>query len=161
MTVTLIWPGYSSSFSMRRAMSFDSQTVSSSEIVLALDHDADFAAGLERERLRDALERVGDAFELLEALDVGLEDVAARAGTRRRDGVGRLDDHRFERRPVDVHVVRGDGLQHRLALAVLAEEVEAELEVRALQVAVDRLADVVQERGARGDVAVRGRAPSP
>ena len=30
MTVTLIWPGYSSSFSMRRAMSFDSQTASSS-----------------------------------------------------------------------------------------------------------------------------------
>jgi len=33
MTVTLIWPGYSSSFSMRRAMSFDSQTVSSSDTV--------------------------------------------------------------------------------------------------------------------------------
>ena len=32
MTVTLIWPGYSSSFSMRRAMSFDSHTASSSEI---------------------------------------------------------------------------------------------------------------------------------
>ena len=31
MTVTLIWPGYSSSFSIRRAMSFDIQTVSSSE----------------------------------------------------------------------------------------------------------------------------------
>ena len=45
-------------------------------------------------------------------------------------------------------------MQHRLALAVLAQEIEAELEMRALQVAVDRLADVVQERRARGDVAV-------
>src|SRR6267142_1269068 len=51
--------------------------------LLALDHDADFATGLQRERLRDALERVGDPFELLEALDVRLEDVAPRARTRR------------------------------------------------------------------------------
>src|SRR5262249_38094228 len=43
---------------------------------IAFDDDADFAAGLEREGLRDALEGVGDALELLEALDVGLEDVA-------------------------------------------------------------------------------------
>src|SRR5688500_5087380 len=48
--------------------------------LLALDDDADFAAGLEGEGLGDAGERVGDAFQLLEALDVGLEDVAARAG---------------------------------------------------------------------------------
>src|SRR3954470_6633275 len=105
---------------------------------VALDDDADLAAGLEGERLRDALERVGDAFELLEALHVRLEDVAPRAGARRRDRVGGLDDHRLERRPVDVHVMRGDGLEDGLALAVLAQEVQAELEVRALQVAVDR-----------------------
>src|SRR5829696_3730093 len=121
---------------------------------IALDDDPDLAAGLEREGLGHAFEGIGDALELLEALDVRLEDVAARAGTRRGDGVGRLHDHRFQRRPVDVHVMRGDGLEHRLALAVLAQEIEAELEVRALQVAVDRLADVVEERGARGDVAV-------
>ena len=40
------------------------------------------------------------------------------------------------------------------ALAVLAQEVEAELEVRALEIAVDGLADVVQERGAGRDVGV-------
>ena len=57
--------------------------------------------------------------------------------------------------------MRGDRLQHRLALAVLAQEVEAELEVRALQIAVDRLADVVQERGARGDVAVEAELLAP
>src|SRR5262245_98268 len=114
---------------------------------IALDDDADLAAGLERERLRHALERIGDAFELFEALHVRLEDVAARAGARRRNGVGRLHDHRLERRPVDVHVVRGDRLQHGLALAVAPQEVEPELEVRALQIAIDRLADVVEERG--------------
>ena len=113
MTVTLIWPGYSSSLSMRRAMSFESQTASSSRDLLALDQDADLAARLQRERLRDALERVGDPLELLEPLDVRLEDVAARARPRRRDRVGRLHEHRLERRPVDVHVVRGDRLDHR------------------------------------------------
>ena len=41
--------------------------------------------------------------------------------------VGRLHDHRSERRPVDVHVMRGHRQQHRLDLAVLAQEVDAEL----------------------------------
>ena len=86
-----------------------------------------------------------------------LEDVPPRAGPRGGDGVGRLDHHRFERRPVDVHVMRRDRLQHRLALAVLAQDVEPELEVRPLQIAIDRLADVVQERGARGDRAVEAQ----
>ena len=47
------------------------------------------------------------------------------------------------------------------ALAVLAQEVDAELEVRALHLAVDRLADVVQERGADGDVRVEADLAAP
>src|SRR5206468_5086748 len=43
---------------------------------LAFDHDADFAAGLQCEGLRHALERVGDPLELFEPLHVRLEDVA-------------------------------------------------------------------------------------
>ena len=46
-----------------------------------------------------------------------------------------------------------------LALAVLAEEVDAELEMRALQIAIDRLADVVDERGAHGDLRVEAELP--
>ena len=157
MTVTLIWPGYSSSFSMRRAMSFDSQTASSSLMRSLSTRMRTSRPGLQREGLRDALEGVGNAFELLEALHVGLEDVASGAGTRRRDGVGSLHEHRFERRPVDVHVVRGHGVDDRRALAVLAEHLDAELEVRAVEVAIDGLADVVKEGGAHGDVARRGR----
>ena len=76
-------------------------------------------------------------------------------GTCRRDGVGRLDDHGFERRPVDVHVVRRHGHDDRFALAVLPEEIDAELEMRALHLAIDGLADVVQERRAHGDVGVQ------
>src|SRR5262245_10693894 len=51
----------------------------------ALDQDANLAARLQREGFGDALERVGDAFELFEALHVRLEDVAARAGAGGRD----------------------------------------------------------------------------
>src|SRR5258708_25970369 len=65
---------------------------------LAFDDDTDVAAGLERKSFQHAGERVRDALELLEALHVGLENVAACPRTRRRDGVGRLADHRFERR---------------------------------------------------------------
>ena len=72
-------------------------------------------------------------------------------------GVGGLDDHRFERGPVDVHVVRRDRQEDRLALAVLAQEVEAELEVRALQVAIDGLADVVEEGRAGRHLAVEAQ----
>ena len=80
-------------------------------------------------------------------------------GPRRGNRVGRLHDHRFERRPVDVHVVGRHRHHHRFALAVLAEEVDADLEVRALHLAVDRLADVVQERRADGDVRVDAELP--
>ena len=80
--------------------------------------------------------------------------MSRRAGTRGGNRVRRLDDHRLERRPVDVHVVRRDGHHDRLVLAVLAEEVDAQLQVRALEIAVDRLADVVHEGGAGGDVTV-------
>src|SRR5215471_9584698 len=47
--------------------------------LFAFDDDADFAAGLKRERFRNALERVSDALELFEALHVRLEDVPPRA----------------------------------------------------------------------------------
>src|SRR3954462_13552592 len=48
-----------------------------------------------------------------------------------------------------------DRHQDRLTLTVLPQEFEAELEVRALKVAIHRLADVVQKSRARGDVAIQ------
>src|SRR5262245_40252443 len=64
--------------------------------MIALDHDANLAAGLERKCLGHALEGIRDTFELFEAFHVRLEDVTTRAGTRRRDRVGRLHDHGLE-----------------------------------------------------------------
>ena len=56
--------------------------------------------------------------------------------------------------------MRGDGLEDGLRLAVLTKELEAELEVGALEVAIDRLADVVEECRARRDLTFR-RAKRP
>src|SRR5919112_23445 len=63
---------------------------------VALDHDADFAAGLQRERLGHPFERIGDALEFLEPLDVRLENVAAGAWAGGGDRIRRLNEHRFE-----------------------------------------------------------------
>ena len=68
----------------------------------------------------------------------------------------------FQRWPVHIHVVGGDRLEHWFALAALTEEIEAELEVRSLQVAIDRLADVVNEGRAGGACAgSEPELPSP
>ena len=56
-------------------------------------------------------------------------------------------------------MVRGHGHHDFFVLAVFAQEVDAELEVRALHLAVDRLADVVQEGGAHGDMGVEAHFP--
>src|SRR5918993_2033002 len=122
--------------------------------LFALDDDADFAAGLECKGLRDPVERIGNPFELFEALHVGLEDVAPGAGSRRGHGISRLDDHGLKGGPVDIHMVSGDGHQDRFALAVLFQEVEAQFEMRALEVTVDRLSDVMQEGRAGCDLAI-------
>src|SRR5205814_8845012 len=47
----------------------------------ALDHDPDLAPRLQRKRLRDALERIGNAFKAFEALDVRFQNIATCAGT--------------------------------------------------------------------------------
>ena len=133
---------------MRLAMSFDSQTASSSEMRSLSTMMRISRPACKRERLRHALERIGDLLELFQPLHVRLENVAARTGPRGRDRVGRLHDHRLERRPVDVHMVRRHRHDHGFALAVLAQQIDADLQVRALQLAVDRLAAVVQKGAA-------------
>src|SRR5688500_5770952 len=75
--------------------------------LLAVHDDADLAAGLDREALLHALEARGDLLELLEPLDVGLEHLAARAGSCRGEPVGRRHQHRLHRLRVVVAVVAG------------------------------------------------------
>ena len=152
--MTLIWPGYSSSSSICLAMSRASTTASASRDLLRLDHDADLAAGLHGVGLLDALVRVGDRLELLEPLDVALERLAAGTGASGRDGVGGLHEDGLDGLRLDVAVVRLDGVDDRLGLVHPAGEVGADDGVRALDLVVDGLAEVVQQAGALGELHV-------
>ena len=76
--------------------------------LLGPDEDADLAAGLDRERLLDAAEALGDRLQVLEALDVRVHRFAAGARARRADRVGDLDDRRLEAGVLDFLVVGGD-----------------------------------------------------
>ena len=64
--------------------------------LLRLHRYADFSARLDGVSLVDTREAVGDLLDLLEPLDVVLEVLASRSGSRRGDGVRRLyDDSRY------------------------------------------------------------------
>ena len=90
----------------------------------------------------------GDRLELLEALDVALERLAARAGAAGRDGVGGLHEDGLDGRGLDVAVVRLDAVHDRLRLVHAPREVGADDRVRTLDLVVDRLAEVVEQAGA-------------
>src|SRR5206468_173280 len=71
---------------------------------VGLGHHAELAPGLDRVAQLHTLVGHRDLLELREALDVGLEHVAPGARPRRRDAVGRLDQHRLDRLGLDVLV---------------------------------------------------------
>jgi hypothetical protein len=99
----------------------------------------------------DALEGVGDAFELLEPLDVRLEDVAAAPGRAAEIASAAC-----------TIIASSDGQSMSMWCAAMACSTGSTRRACAgsrrrargasLHLAVDRLADVVQERGAHGDV---------
>ena len=118
--------------------------------LLGLDHDADLAARLNGKGLLDAGEVVCQLLELLQTLDVILEVLAPCARTRRRNGVGRLDDERGQRLGLHVAVVRLDRIDDLARFLMLLGDLYAELDVRALRLLRERLADVVQQTRALG-----------
>ena len=125
--VTLISPGYVSCCFERLgdvAADFGGRFVGRH---LGAGDDADLAAGLDRERLLDALEAGGDRFQFLHPLDVAVERFAAGAGPRGAAGVGRGDEHRVRHVGADVVVMAERGVDHFGAFAVALEEVGADL----------------------------------
>src|SRR5690606_29239135 len=115
---------------------------------LWLNDDAQLASSLDGEGTVYAREASCDALETLEALDVALERLAPSTRPRGRNGVCGVDDDGEERLGlIEVMVVR-DGVDDFLRFAESPPEVGADLRVRTLDLAVDRLADVVQEASA-------------
>src|ERR1700693_179984 len=115
-----------------------------------LDDDADLPARLDRERLLDAFERIGDAFQFFEPLDVGGQRFAAGARAGCRDRIAGHCQNRLEAGWLDVHVVGGDCVHQRVWLAESFEEFSADDGVGPLDLMVDRLPDVVQQAGLTG-----------
>src|SRR5690606_13952422 len=122
---------------------------------LGLDDDAHLAARLDREAALDAREALRDLLQLLEALHVRLEHLAARTRPRAADRVRRRDEERLRVAVRLLVVVRADRVQDLVRLVVLLAELVAELDVRALVLVRQALADVVQQAHALGHLHVQ------
>ena len=111
--MTLIWPGYSSSFSIVAGdLGARAARRASSSTSLGLDDHADLAAGLHG--VRPSPRRRGASAissSSSRRLTYVLERLAAGAGPRAGQGVGDLDDHRLDGLRLDLVVVR----LHRVA----------------------------------------------
>ena len=133
ITVTLIWPGYSSSRSTSRAIVARQDRRAVVVDLLGLDDHADLAAGVHRVDLLDAGMAAGDALEVVQARDVVLERLAARAGAGAGQRVDDLDDHGLDRLGLDLVVVGLHRVRDRLGLLVAARQLAADERVRPLR----------------------------
>ena len=125
--------------------------------VLGLNHDANLAARLNGEALFNALERIGDFLELLEALDVVFDGFAARAGTGGGNRIRGLNQNRLDARGLDVVVVRHDAVNNRVGFVILLRQFRADGHMGSLDLVVDGLADVVQKARALGERDIRAQ----
>ena len=113
--------------------------------LLRLDDHPDLAARLEGVDAVDPLPLARQLLERLEALDVGLEALAARSGPRGRDRVGRDHEHRLDRLRLHLVMVRLDRVHDPVGLAVALRVAGGDERVRALLLVGQSLAEVVQK----------------
>lgn len=85
------------------------------------------------------------SFEGAHALDVGLHALATGAGASAADGVGCLHDNRLDVELLDLVMMAGDAIEDFLVHAVALTELRADDGVRAFNLMIDRLTDVVQQ----------------
>jgi len=113
--------------------------------LLRFDQDPNLAAGLDGVRLLDARERVGDLFELFEPLHVSLERFPARPWARSRDRVRGYQQERLDGVRFLVVVVCTHGVHDLSRNPVPLEQIRPDHRMRALDLVVDGLADVVEQ----------------
>src|SRR6266545_4365277 len=120
--------------------------------LIGLGHDAELAPRLDRVAHLHALVRHGDLFELGQPLDVALEHVAPRAGAGRGDAVGRLGQHRLDGLGLDILVSAERRVDDLPRLAPLGQHLEGQLGMAAFLLVGERLADVVEQPHALGEL---------
>ena len=108
--------------------------------VFGLDDYTYLAACLYCKGLIHALERVRDFLQLFKALDIIFKRFAPCAGTRRAYGIRRLNKHGLDRCGFNVAMVRLDGVDDDGVLLVLSGKLDAQLDVAAFHLVVDRFA---------------------
>ncbi len=119
-----------------------------SEDLVRLNHDVDLATSLHGHRYARRLHGVGNLLELLKTLDVVLGRLATGTGARGGDGIGGLYQDIEHRVGVDIGMVSLDSVNDNGLLAITAGKLGADDGMRALDVVVDCLAQVVQQAGA-------------
>ena len=118
--------------------------------LIRVDDDADLASGLNGVRAGNAGRFVGDALQLFKTLDIVFEIFAARAGAGGRNSVRRLNEAGDHGLGFHVAVVRFNRVDDAGRFLVLLGEVYTDLDMAALDLVVDRLADIMQQAGAAG-----------
>src|SRR6476646_1607160 len=93
--------------------------------IIRRDEDANLSARLNREHLLDAAVARRDPLETLEPLHVRLEGFTTRTGSRARDGVGRLDEHRDLALMGHVVVVCRNAVHHQRMFTILGRHLDA------------------------------------
>jgi hypothetical protein len=110
-------------------------------------HDPNFATGLHREYLVDAVAGSGNLLKPFQTLHVCLDALSASSRTTAADCVGRLNEDSFDGSYLDLAVVSLDGMHHIGMLAVFASQIGADDSVRPFHFMGQRLADVMQKGG--------------
>ena len=114
--VTRIWPGYCrSSSTLSRDVAGEHEGLFLGHFP-RLDHDAQFAPGLEGETFFHAGKRKADAFQVLHPLEVGEDGFGPGAGPGGADGVGRAGQNAEQTGAGRFAVMGGDAVDNRLRL---------------------------------------------
>ena len=113
--------------------------------LIGLYDDADLAAGLDSIAFFYAGEGRSDLFEFFKTLDVVFEVFSSCAGTCGGNSVRCLNEGGNNRFGLNVSVMRFNGVEDRGAFFVLAADINADLDMGAFDLMVERLADVVQQ----------------
>ena len=124
--------------------------------LLGLDHDVKLATSLHGIGALDAVVRVGDLLELFKTLYVVLSRLSACARASSGNGVCRLDQNIKNGVGVDIGMVSLNGVDNLGALAIATGKIGSDNRVRALNLVVNSLAEVVKKAGSRPN---RARKP--
>ena len=122
--------------------------------------DTQLAACLDSVGLDNSGVGHGHLLELLEAVNVGLDDLAAGTGAGTADGIANLDDGGDEVVHLSLVMVSTDSVADVGVLLVLLGELHAEDCVRELGVGLRHLADIVEQAGTFGELGVEAQLGS-